>query len=64
MFNPPNLRDAYSLAKLAKAILAYPQPIMIHENIHVEIVDPIAEWEDLPFTYIRKNDVVQVNPII
>jgi len=30
----------------------------------VEIVDPIAEWEDLPFTYIRKNDVVQVNPII
>jgi len=64
MFNLTTLRDAYSLPKLAEVILAYSQPIMIHENIHVEPMDSITECEDLPFTYISMDDVVPVDPII
>lgn len=64
MFNPLTLRDAYSLAKLAKAIVAYPQPIMIHDDIHVELVDPVVECEDLPLTYISIDDVELMDLVV
>jgi len=76
MFNPPTLRDAYSLAKLAEAILAYTHPNMIHDSIHVELVDlvveykydvvpmdPIIECEDLPLTYLSIDGAELVDPI-
>ena len=63
MFNPLTLRDVYSLAKIAEAILAYPHPIMIHDNIHVAPMEPIVECEDLPLTYLSTYGVELVDLI-
>jgi len=37
---------------------------MVHDNIHTELVDHVAECEDLPLIYISMDDVVPVDPII
>lgn len=64
MFNPPILRDAYALAKLAEDILTCPKPIMVHDDTRLGSVDPVVECEDLSLNYISTNDVMLVDPIV